>query len=85
MKNPRSAFVLTKYPSIVAPAAEACGYDTIRADQIAKPGIITSQVIQHLLDDPLVVADLTGWNPNVFYELAIRHAIRNLWSRLSTV
>jgi hypothetical protein len=38
--------------------------------------MITSQVIQHIVDDPLVVADLTGWNPNVFYELAIRHALR---------
>lgn len=33
-------------------------------------------MIQHIIDDPLVVADLTGMNPNVFYELAIRHAIR---------
>lgn len=38
--------------------------------------MITSQVIQHIVDDPLVVADLTGWNPNVFYELALRHALR---------
>jgi hypothetical protein len=61
---------------IIEPAAQECGYRAIRADSISKPGIITSQVIQHLLDDDLVVADLTGHNPNVFYELAIRHAIR---------
>jgi len=60
----------------VAPAAKDCGYDTTRADQISEPGIITSQVIQHVVDDPLVIADLTGRNPNVFYELAIRHAIK---------
>jgi hypothetical protein len=52
---------------IVAPAARECGYDTIRADQISEPGIITSQVIQHVVEDPLVVADLTDRNPNVFY------------------
>ncbi|HYH12081.1 MAG TPA: hypothetical protein VD789_06975, partial [Thermomicrobiales bacterium] len=34
------------------------------------------QIIQHLLDDHLVVADLTGHNANVFYELAIRHMVR---------
>lgn len=61
---------------IISPAANECGYDTIRADQISEPGLITSQVIQHVVDDPLVVADLTGWNPNVFYELALRHAVK---------
>jgi hypothetical protein len=61
---------------VIAPAVERCGYRAVRADQISEPGMITSQVIQHIVDDPLVVADLTGRNPNVFYELAIRHAIR---------
>lgn len=58
---------------IISPAAKKCGYDTIRADQIAKPGMIGPQIVQHLIHDPLVIADLTGQNPNVFYELAIRH------------
>ena len=61
---------------VIAPAVEAHGYSALRADQISEPGMITSQVIQHIVDDPLVVADLTGWNPNVFYELALRHALR---------
>jgi hypothetical protein len=61
---------------VIEPAATNCGYDTIRADRISEPGMITSQVIQHIVEDPLVIADLTGSNPNVFYELAIRHAIR---------
>ena len=61
---------------IIRPAVEARGYTAIRADEISEPGIITSQVIQHVVDDLLVVADLTERNPNVFYELAVRHAIR---------
>jgi hypothetical protein len=61
---------------VIAPAVLACGYKAVRADQISEPGMITSQVIQHIVDDPLVIADLTDRNPNVFYELAIRHAIR---------
>jgi len=61
---------------IIAPAAKECSYETMRADKISEPGMITSQVIQRLLEDTLVVADLTGRNPNVFYELAIRHAVR---------
>jgi hypothetical protein len=61
---------------IIAPAAAECGYAAVRADQISEPGLITSQIIQRIVDDPLVIADLTGQNPNVFYELAIRHALR---------
>lgn len=62
---------------IIEPAAKECGYDeVVRADEISKPGIITSQVVQRLVDDSLVVADLTDHNPNVFYELAVRHAVR---------
>ena len=61
---------------VIGPAAKECGYEPIRADQMSEPGLITSQVIQHIVDDPLVIADLTDRNPNVFYELAIRHAIK---------
>jgi exonuclease VII small subunit len=61
---------------VIRPAVTTCGYKAVRADEIDKPGLITSQVIQHVVNDPLVVADLTERNPNVFYELAIRHALR---------
>jgi hypothetical protein len=58
---------------LIKPAVKKCGYDAIRADEISEPGKITSQVIQHIINDPLVIADLTEHNPNVFYEIAIRH------------
>lgn len=61
---------------VISPAISQCSYKAVRADQISEPGMITSQVIQHIVDDDLVVADLTERNPNVFYELAIRHAIQ---------
>ena len=61
---------------VIIPAVASLGYEAVRADQIEKPGIITSQVIQHIISDSLVIADLTEYNPNVFYELAIRHALR---------
>jgi len=61
---------------IIKPATESCGYLAVRADEIDKPGLITSQVIQHVVTDALVIADLTEMNPNVFYELALRHAAR---------
>ena len=58
------------------PALESFGFRVIRADAIEKPGLITKQVIEYLLKSRLVVADLSFHNPNVFYELAIRHAAR---------
>lgn len=50
-------------------------WDVIRADQITSPGMISGQVIEHLLHSALVIADLSFHNPNVFYELALRHAV----------
>jgi hypothetical protein len=49
-------------------------YKVQRADEIAKPGLITVRVVERLLDAPLVIADLSDGNANVYYELAIRHA-----------
>jgi hypothetical protein len=51
-------------------------FKAIRADRISKGGIITDQVIQQVVEAPLVIADLTDGNGNVFYELALRHAIQ---------
>jgi hypothetical protein len=62
--------------AILEPAMDEIGLRLVRADKIAEPGQITSQVIEHLLFSRLVVADLSYSNPNVFYELAIRHATR---------
>ena len=61
---------------IIRPAVESCGYQAVRADEIPKPGMITNQIIRHVVEDPLVIADLTGQKANVFYELAIRHFVR---------
>ena len=61
---------------VIEPIVSDLGYKPVRADKISKPGVITSQIISHLLDDPLVIADLTGQNPNVFYELAVRHTVK---------
>lgn len=64
------------FKHILQPASKECGFEAIRADQIEEPGIITDQVIHHIIEDPVIIADLTGRNPNVFYELAIRHVLR---------
>lgn len=62
--------------SLVEPALESFQLKVIRADAIDKPGTITRQIIEYLLRARLVIADLSFHNPNVFYELALRHAVR---------
>lgn len=55
--------------------ADELGYAVKRADDDASPGSITGALIIDIIEADLVVADLTGFNPNAFYELGIRHAV----------
>lgn len=59
---------------VVKPAAHAAAnLVTKRADDVGEPGQITAQAVQHCLKAKAAVADLTGGNPNVYYELSVRH------------
>jgi len=53
-------------------------FKILRADALPQPGSISHQVIKWLHEADLVVADLTGANPNVIYELAIRHSFNKI-------
>jgi hypothetical protein len=61
---------------LVKPAAEQLGYYVVRADKIDQPGIITTQVVEYIDISEMMIANLSEANPNVFYELALRHALR---------
>ncbi|SDN88686.1 hypothetical protein [Lentzea jiangxiensis] len=62
------------FKHVIAATLEPLGYKVTRGDTIDQSGLITTQVIDKLLNSELVIADLTDHNPNVFYELAVRHA-----------
>jgi hypothetical protein len=62
--------------SALRPVLEGLEFDVVAPHQMADPGSITRQVVQHLLEADLVVANLTSLNPNVMYELAVRHCAR---------
>lgn len=64
------------YERVIAPPVEAAGFTLIRAEQISAPGRITNQIVRHIINDPMTIADLSELNPNVIYELAIRHVVR---------
>lgn len=61
--------------ALITRALEGERWQVIRADQISKPGMISAQVIEYLIKSGLVIADLSFHNPNVFYELALRHVV----------
>jgi hypothetical protein len=64
------------FNDLIKPVATDLGYELMRADHISAPGLITPQVISCLVTYDVVVADLTEHNPNVFYELAVCHALQ---------
>ncbi len=61
------------FEEVIRPACTGFGLDAIRADMIATAGEIPEQIFRQLRDCPVVIADLTGANPNVMYELGLRH------------
>jgi hypothetical protein len=69
---------------IIRPAAEACNYRPMLATEDDRPGLIHNHIVGRIIDDPLVIADLTDHNPNVFYELAVRHCYRRPFVQLIT-
>src|SRR4029077_10765767 len=64
------------YCEYIAPALDAAGLESFRADEEIRAGDIRTDMFQELLVADLVVADLTINNPNVWYELGVRHALR---------
>jgi hypothetical protein len=63
---------------VIEPACKAVGLEPVRADGLARAGEIPDQVFRRLRDDDVVIADLTGANANVMYELGLRHTQNKL-------
>jgi tetratricopeptide (TPR) repeat protein len=64
------------YKELLAPAITAAGLTPHRADADRRGGSIHLDMFQDLLLAEFVVADLTLDNPNVWYEIGVRHALR---------
>lgn len=60
---------------LIKPVAESKGYETKRLIDEAEPGFISEEMMRRLYRADIVIADITGSNPNVLYELALRHSI----------
>lgn len=81
VRDPSFAFVVMPfaapftavYRQLVKPAVEACGIACIRADEESQ-GHIHSQMLERIFHAAVVVADISGLNANVFYELGVAHS-----------
>lgn len=79
----KSAFVIMPfgawqdiyYDKIYKSAFEYCGYETHRADDFFQPTEIMSTIWSRIKSATIILADVSGRNPNVFYELGLAHAI----------
>jgi len=64
------------YEQLIAPAVEEAGLQPLRADQELVGGIVHKPMLERLILADYGVADLTTANPNVYYEVGVRHAVR---------
>src|SRR5690349_13257066 len=64
------------YAEMIAPAIGAAGLEPLRADHELAGGMIHKPMYERLILCEYAVADLTTANANVFYELGLRHAVR---------
>lgn len=60
--------------SVLKPILSDYDFGDIKpAYEINVSGMINTQIINRIVEDDLVIANLTGNNPNVMYELCLRH------------
>lgn len=63
------------YETIYTPAINAAGLEPHRADDLFRPSTIVNDIWAYTKRAKLLLADLSGKNPNVFYELGLAHAL----------
>lgn len=65
------------YNDAIKPAVESEGLECLRADEIPSGGSILRDFVEYTHKAKVIIVDLTGMNPGVFYELGISHALGN--------
>jgi len=67
------------FKTMIVPAVKAVdsNFELLRADHIAKPGSFIKDILTYLQTSYIIIANLTELNPNVFYELGVRHTLSN--------
>src|SRR6516162_6334892 len=64
------------YEQFIKPVVEELKITCIRSEKVSKTGLIHGEMIQQILKSDVAIVDITTGNPNVMYELGIRHAAK---------
>lgn len=64
------------YQEIYVPAIREAGFEPVRADELFNTGSVVEQIWEQIVKSQVLLADLSGKNANVFYELGLAHAAR---------
>ncbi len=67
------------YEQVIRPTIESdeIGLQCVRVDEIKHQGNVIDDIVREICNAEVIVADLSGLNPNVFYELGVSHALTN--------
>ena len=65
------------YDKAIRPACELTGFKSLRVDEVTGVYNINRKIIEYIFNSDAIIADLSDWNPNVFYEIGVAHAIDN--------
>lgn len=63
------------YTDIIKPVVEQFGITCVRADDLYGPKAIIEDIWKLINEAKVVIADVTGKNANVFYEIGLAHAV----------
>lgn len=63
------------YKEIYVPAIKEAGLEPVRADELFHSGSVIEQIWDQIRKSKVLLADMTGRNANVFYELGLAHAL----------
>lgn len=72
---PYHALFEAEYSRVIRPAIEEVGLKCVRGDEIYNNQAIIHDIWGSIRQARLVVAELSGRNPNVMYEIGLAHAI----------
>lgn len=65
------------YNNVIEPTVQELGMQCLRSDEIFSVKPIMQDILQGIMTASVIIADVTGRNPNVFYELGITHSVKD--------